>query len=139
MTHLSGTIEIPYQWAPGPAVRAFLDGLALGRLLASRCPACEQVTVPASSYCACGADCPDAPIDVGPEGALTLVTVVHQAPELAPWPAPYTLGLVALDEADTPLLARIDGDAAVGRRVRPRFRTTPEGDFGDLECFEVIR
>ena len=49
---LVGQIEIPYKWAAGPAVQAFVEGLALGRLVGSRCEACARTVVPAVSYCA---------------------------------------------------------------------------------------
>ncbi len=139
---LEGTIEIPYRWATGRATGQFLEGLATGRLLGSRCGGCSRVLVPAIGYCtACGQDTLDELVPVGPEGVVRLALPVHQSPPCSPFGAPYTLVMVQLDGADSTLLHRLCGTESVaqsGDRVRAVFGDTERGDFGDLAGFELL-
>jgi len=137
-----GTIAIPFSYAAGAAASRFLAELRdARRIMATRCPGCRRVLVPARSFCgACWVDVDDW-VEVGPEGVLVTWSTLHvPLPHLA-GPVPYTLGLVRLDGADTDFLHRVAGDGsglARGTRVRPVWGETRSGGLLDLAHFVPV-
>ena len=135
------TWDLAYRHALGETTGRFLAGLAEGRILGRRCPACERVLTPARSFCdRCHRETTDW-VEVQPEGTIEMFTIVYEPFKGLPEP-PYALAYVTLDGADTALvgyvrgLALDDADAAVkelaiGRRVRCRFADEPTGTVAD--------
>lgn len=94
------------------------------RLVGSRCPACGHVTFPRREGCpACRAPGAMTEAALGPGGVVEGSVLLHVSTEETE--APYTLGLVRLDDGPT-LLTRVDGADGAGARVV--VRADPETD-----------
>jgi uncharacterized OB-fold protein len=94
-----------------------VDGDA--RLVGSRCASCGHRTFPRRDRCpACRAPGAMDEALLGPEGTVESSTVLHVATDESE--APYTLGLVRLDDGPT-LLSRI-----LGADARVRLLADPE-------------
>ncbi len=113
-------------YCPGTKVAAFADHLRDGRLVASRCTGCGQVSFPPRSDCpVCGLDSFTFQ-EISGRGVLTTFTEIAAAPAGFQELTPYTLGVVELEEAGR-LLAHCGatispGDIAIGMplQVVPR-------------------
>lgn len=126
-----GEVRIPFRYAAGPAASRFLVALRDEQvILGSRCQHCGRVRCPASSFCGrCGQAGADS-VRVGPQGRVISWTQV---------PGGSTMGLIALDGADTPLTHRLLGDGfQVGARVVARFSTERAASINDLEGFAKL-
>lgn len=134
-------IRLSYQHMVSPEESRYLRGLADGRLLGQRCPACRKVYLPPRGSCPTDGVPTDEEVEVSDHGTVTtfsIVNVPHAGQRHKP---PYVAAYVLLDGADIPLLHLILGCPAdqvrMGMRVgavwRPRelWGTTPE----NIECF----
>jgi len=137
------SIWMPYTWSTGPGIGTFLTGLREGDILAAVCPDCGDHIVPARSFCP---DCQTKIEDyepVGESGTLKRVTVVHDDRETAQYDAPYALGLITLDGADTSMLHVITGDEETLDAIEPgttveavwRPDSEREGSIRDIDHF----
>lgn len=134
-----GSISIPFSYSAGRAAsRFFVELRDHRRIMATRCPACRKVLVPARSFCAACSVETDQWIEVGPEGSLVTWTTVRLPLPHLPVPPPCALGLIRLDGADTDFLHLIGGDERalrVGGRLHPVWRDTRSGSLLDLAHF----
>jgi len=122
-------ISIPYTYTAGPAHRAFLRGLAAGRLLGSRWG--DEVLVPARPFAPDGSRTGDL-VEVGPGGRLEGWTVAHRAGSTTVY------GLIRLDGATSTMLHVLDVPAdalEAGLRVQPRWAATPAAEITAIEAF----
>ena len=92
-------IDLPYVYTAGAAQRAFLRGLAEGRMIAS-VDGDGRRYVPARGHAPDGRPLPGTE-EVGPRGILEAATVAHHLPG-----AP-AFGLVRIDGSETPMLHRL--------------------------------
>ena len=112
--------------------RPYWRGLAEGRLLGSRCRACDEIAGYHRGFCpACWSD--DV-VDVELSGRATLYSysVVHANP-MPPFAdlVPYVAALVDLDEGPRLATRLIDvdpEDVAIGMRLTARFEVVDEGE-----------
>lgn len=142
------TIEMDQAWryASGAAMERFADGLKERRIEATRCGNCGRRYLPPRPYCGrCNVRMSDW-VEVQNEGELVAWTVM-QLPMLdgrtgEVREAPYGMGLILLDGADTTLnhyLAESDpSKLAIGQRVRAVWRDDLRGAMDDILHFEVI-
>ena len=143
------TIEMEQAWryASGTAMERFSEGLKERRIEAVSCPQCGRAYLPPRPYCGkCNIRMSDW-TPVRDEGELVAWTVM-QLPMLDGRTgevrgAPYGMGLIRLDGADTTLnhyLAESDpAKLAIGQRVRAVWRDERRGAMDDILHFEVIR
>jgi hypothetical protein len=143
------TIEMDQAWryASGAAMEHFAGGLKERRIEAMRCPQCRRAYLPPRPWCGkCNVPMTDW-VAVQDEGELVAWTVM-QLPMLdgrtgEVREAPYGMGLIRLDGADTTLnhyLAESDpAKLAIGLRVRAVWRDQRRGAMDDILHFEVIR
>lgn len=116
----------------------YWEGVRQKKLLFQRCPACHGAIFPPRSICPmCDAGAAPQWEQSKGEGEIYSFSVVHRPPS-AVWKAhaPYTIGLVRLDE-DYFLFTEIEGkpeDMAVGKRVTLTF---PERDV-PLPAFRLV-
>ncbi len=116
-----------------------------GEIVGTRCPACDQVYVPARLFCErCFAELEEQ-VAVGPEGVLVSFTVCHRDRDGRPLATPEALALVRLDGATTVMLHRLlkvtdPSRARVGARVRAvvRPRRQRTGSILDIAGFELV-
>jgi uncharacterized OB-fold protein len=141
-----GEIPLASVYTAGVGGERFFRALKTrGEILGTRCPACDQVYVPARLFCErCFAEL-DETVAVGPEGTLasfTLCSIDRDGRRLEP---PEAFALVRLDGATTVMLHRLLGvtDAAQvtpGARVRVVVRPKRErtGSIVDIEGFALV-
>lgn len=102
----------------------FFAGLAKGKLLGSRCPACDYIYATPRGHCMqCGGttEWHELPL----QGRIHTFTTCHSGGEAFLKETPFTLILVEFDEVDTLFLSRLVGvepdEVAIGMEVRARF------------------
>ena len=125
-------IQIPFTYAAGQAGSRFLVALRDdGKIMGSRCGACDHVAVPARSFCpACSKD-ELADVELAIEGSLVSWTEI---------PGRGVFALIDLDGADGALLHRLidpPEELVVGQRVRAQFAETRKAHISDLSGFVV--
>lgn len=143
------TIEMEQAWryASGAAMERFAEGLKKRRIEAVSCRACRRSYLPPRPFCGkCNIRMSDWTA-VKDEGELVAWTVMQlplldgRTGELRE--APYGMGLIRLDGADTSLnhyLAESDpAKLAIGQRVRAVWRQELRGAMDDILHFEVIQ
>jgi Predicted nucleic-acid-binding protein containing a Zn-ribbon len=110
--------------------KRFYDGLAEGRVLATRCARCGEVSFPPQSFCSrCGSGDVEW-IQLSDEGELLTYTVINVKPTSFSNHADYTVGIARMPEGVN-VLAWVNGDPGklrVGMKVRLAVvRREPEG------------
>ncbi|OFZ99593.1 MAG: hypothetical protein A2Z64_08560 [Betaproteobacteria bacterium RIFCSPLOWO2_02_67_12] len=142
-------IEMDQSWryAATAAMARFCEGLKECRIEALRCEGCGRRYLPPRPVCGnCHLLLRDW-VPVRDEGRLAAWTVVHvpilDARSGRTREAPYGMGLIRLDGADTTLnhyVAEHDPSRlAIGLRVRAVWRERLEGAIDDILHFEVLR
>jgi uncharacterized protein len=129
-------VRLHYEHTASPEESRFLRGLADGRLLGQRCPACGKVYIPPRGACPTDGVPTTDEVELPDRGTVTTFCVVN-----VPYPGqrvtpPYVAAAVLLDGADIPfqhlILGCEPGEVRMGMRVRafwkPRHQwgTTPE-------------
>ena len=138
-------LSFEYKYHVGQAMERFLAALSEGKILGVKCPGCGRVVVPPRQVCgACNVEMTEW-VEVGREGTLenyTVARVVIKDGEIADAPAPYVIGQIRLDGADSLLTAKVEAadleSLAVGMRVRAIFAAQPKGTVHDLDHFDPI-
>jgi uncharacterized OB-fold protein len=113
--------RLEYRLRPGTVWNHFIDGMAEGRISATRCSACGKVYVPPRG--ACPADGLPATewVDLPDTGVLTTFAV-NNVPAAGAPEVPFISGYVLLDGADIAMLALVSDvpwqEVRIGMRVR---------------------
>lgn len=138
-------LSFEYKYRVGKALNKYLDGLAKGKILGVKCAGCQRVIVPPRTVCGTCHDDMNDWVEVGPEGVLenyTVARVTIQDGDIIDADAPYVIGQVKLEGADSLLTAKVVTEdlesLALGMRVRAVFSSEPKGAVGDLEHFEPV-
>lgn len=139
LTKIPGELSVSFRYTPGVGNTAFFEALRdRGVFLGSRCDDCGVTYLPARIFCErCLAEL-EASVECSPQGELLSWTVVRVDVDDHALDRPVTYGLIRLDGADTVLLHRLldlDGDPAIGMRVRAVLAPDREGSILDVEGF----
>jgi uncharacterized OB-fold protein len=136
VTMVTTPIELRYRHTVSPEESRYLRGLATGRLLGQRCPACGKVYIPPRGACPVDGVPTTDEVELPDRGTVTTFCIVN-----VPFPGqrvtpPYVAAYVLLDGADIPLQHLILGcpadEVRMGMRVeavwkpREQWGTTPE-------------
>jgi len=136
VTMITTPVRLHYEHTASPEESRFLRGLADGKLLGQRCPACGKVYIPPRGACPTDGVPTTDEVELADRGTVTTFCVVN-----VPYPGqrvtpPYVAAAVLLDGADIPFQHLILGcepdEVRMGMRVRafwkPRHQwgTTPE-------------
>jgi uncharacterized protein len=138
-----GRIKVPYTWSVGEVGSRFFSELRDNRkIFGKRCPACNQVLVPARKICGhCSRQTADW-VEVKDEGTVLTFTVVRYPSDVQPLKPPFGYGIIRLDGADTGLTHLLYGsDPAkwkTGMRVKAVFEEKRVGSILDIAYFEPI-
>lgn len=127
---LAASIALPYTLTTGHAAGTFKAEMAKGRIVASKCRACDRVTVPPQENCpACGGDNAGF-VALDGHGRVTASTQTDSG----------CYAFVRLDGADSDLLHRTTGEAAlaIGTRVAARWRDELTSSITSIEAFEAV-
>jgi len=135
-------MRLAYEHTASPGESRFLRGLADGKLLGQRCPACGKVYVPPRGACPTDGVPTADEIELPDHGIVTTFCVVN-----VPYPGqrvtpPYVAAAVLLDGADIPFQHLILGcdpsEVRMGMRVRAAWK--PREEWGTtLENIDHFR
>jgi uncharacterized protein len=121
-TTITTPVRLHYEHTASPEESSFLRGLAEGRLLGQRCPACGKVYVPPRGACPTDGVPTTDEVELPDHGTVTTFCVVN-----VPYPGqrvtpPYVAAAVLLDGSDIPfqhlILGCEPGQVRMGMRVR---------------------
>lgn len=139
-------MDLAWAYASGEAMEYYTGRLKERRIEALKCPSCDRRYLPPRPFCGkCNVRMTQW-VPVRDEGVLEAWTVMFlpivdgRTGEMRK--APYGMGLIRLDGADTTLnhyLAESDpGNLGVGQRVRAIWRDELHGAMDDILHFEVV-
>lgn len=146
MSHIiEGRLYVPYYNYAGKVGSRFLTELRDGkRIMGIKCHKCGIRYVPPRSICPKCYGKLDEWVSVSDKGTLLTYTVVNYTytPSYQPCEAPYVLGIIQLDGADTGL-CHLLGEVAssklkVGLRVQAVFKEKREGSILDIKYFKPL-
>jgi uncharacterized protein len=136
ITMLTTPVRLNYTHSASPEESRYLRGLAEGKLLGQRCPACDKVYIPPRGACPTDGVPTEEEIELPDRGIVTtfcIVNVPFLGQRITP---PYVAAYILLDGADIAFLHLVLGCAAdevrMGMRVeaawkpRDRWGTTLE-------------
>jgi uncharacterized protein len=136
VTIMTTPVRLHYEHTASPEESSFLRGLAEGRLLAQRCPACGKVYIPPRGACPTDGVPTTDEVELPDRGIVTTFCVVNVDYPGQRVAAPYVAASVLLDGADIPfqhlILGCDPGEVRMGMRVqavwkpREQWGTTPE-------------
>jgi uncharacterized protein len=125
-------VRLRYQHTASAAESAYLRGLARGRVIGQRCPACRKVYVPSRGVCPADGVVADEVVelpDIGTVTTFSIVNVGYPGQQVTP---PYVAAAVLLDGADIAFQHLILGcppsEVRLGMRVRAVWRPESEWD-----------
>ena len=125
-------VRLRYEHTASAAESAYLRGLAEGRLIGRRCPACGKVYVPSRGVCPADGVPADEAVelpDIGTVTTFSIVNVGYPGQQVTP---PYVAAAVLLDGADIAFQHLILGcepdEVHLGMRVRAVWRPREEWD-----------
>ncbi len=140
-------MDLRWEYASGSAMEKFCAGLLERRIEALKCPDCARRYLPPRPFCGkCNTRLSEW-VPVADEGVLEAWTVMYlpivdgRSGEMRE--APYGMGLIRLDGADTTLNHYlVENDPAnlkVGQRVKAVWRDDLQGAMDDILHFEVLK
>lgn len=125
-------IRLSYRHSASPEESRYLRGLAEGRLLGQRCPACGKVYIPPRGACPTDGVPTTDEVELPGRGILTTYCVVNVPFPGQRIPPPYVTGYVLLDGADIGFLHLVLGCPAdqvrMGMRVEAVWK--PRDEWG---------
>jgi uncharacterized protein len=139
---MTAPVRLHYEHTASPEESRFLRGLADGRLLAQRCPACGKVYIPPRGACPTDGVPTTDEVELPDRGIVTTFCVVNVDYPGQRVSAPYVAAAVLLDGADIPFQHLILGcdpdEVRMGMRVRAQWK--PREEWGTtLENIDHFR
>jgi len=123
---MTAPVRLHYEHTASPEESRFLRGLADGRLLAQRCPACGKVYIPPRGACPTDGVPTTDEVELPDRGIVTTFCVVNVDYPGQRVSAPYVAAAVLLDGADIPFQHLILGcdpdEVRMGMRVRAEWK-----------------
>ena len=126
VTMITTPVRLDYEHTASPGESTYLHGLAAGRLLGQRCPACHKVYIPPRGACPTDGVPTTDEVELPDTGTVTTFCVVN-----VPYPGqrvqpPYVAASVLLDGADIAIQHLIlgcePGDVRMGMRVKAAWK-----------------
>jgi uncharacterized protein len=125
-------VRLRYEHTASPGESAYLRGLAAGRLIGQRCPACGRVYVPSRGVCPADGVPADEVVELPDIGTVTTFSIVNVGYPGQQVTLPYVAAAVLLDGADIAFQHLILGcepsEVHLGMRVRAVWRPRSEWD-----------
>ena len=123
-------VRLRYEHTASPGESAYLRGLAEGRLIGQRCPACGKVYIPSRGTCPVDGVPADDEVELPDTGTVTTFSIVNVAYPGQQVTPPYVAAAVLLDGADIAfqhlILGCEPGEVRIGMRVRAVWRPREE-------------
>jgi hypothetical protein len=124
-------VRLHYEHTASAAESAYLRGLAEGRLIGQRCPACGKVYIPSRGVCPVDGVLTDSEVELPDTGTVTTFSVVNVGYPGQQVTPPYVAAAVLLDGADIAfqhlILGCDPGEVRMGMRVRAVWRPRERG------------
>jgi uncharacterized OB-fold protein len=126
VTMITTPVRLDYEHIAAPGESTYLRGLAAGRLLGQRCPACHKVYIPPRGACPTDGVPTTDEVELPDTGTVTTFCVVN-----VPYPGqrvqpPYVAASVLLDGADIAIQHLIlgcePGEVRMGMRVKAAWK-----------------
>jgi len=136
-------LQVPFCYSTGDVTGRFLAGLRDElTLYGIRCPDCGKVYVPPRSVCgSCFTSTTDW-VPLNGTGVVESFTTVHYPESVHPAEAPFLIGLIRLEGADTAMAHLIRGiqepELQIGLRVTAVFADNRCGHILDISHFEPL-
>lgn len=136
-------LQVPFCYSAGKVTSRFFRALRdEAAIYGIRCPACGKVYVPPRSVCgACFINTTEW-IPLSGEGVVESFTELRYKESVHPSEAPFIIGVIKPDGADTAMTHLIRGvsekDLRIGRRVRAVFAEERKGQILDISHFEPV-
>ena len=125
-------VRLRYEHTASPGESTYLRGLADGRLIGQRCPACGKVYIPSRGTCPVDGVPADSEVELPDTGTVTTFSIVNVAYPGQQVTPPYVAAAVLLDGADIAfqhlILGCEPGEVRIGMRVRAAWRPRDEWD-----------
>ena len=132
VTMITTPVQLRYEHTASPGESSYLRGLAGGRLLGQRCPACGKVYIPPRGTCPADGVPTTEEVELPDTGTVTtfcVVNVPYQGQRVTP---PYVAAAVLLDGADIAfqhlILGCAPGEVRMGMRVQAVWK--PRAEWG---------
>jgi len=107
VTKLATPIRIEYEYTAGLAQSRFLKGIAEGKFLGQRCPACGKVYVPPRGSCPTDGVATTDEVQLGNTGTVTTYCVVNVPFQGQSIEIPYICAQILLDGANLAFMGLI--------------------------------
>jgi uncharacterized protein len=107
VTTLATPIRVEYQYTAGLAQSRYLQGIAQGKFLGQRCPACGQVYVPPRGSCPTDGVATTDQVELGNSGTVTTYCVVNVPFQGQAIEIPYICAQILLDGANIAFMGLI--------------------------------
>jgi uncharacterized protein len=107
VTKLTTPIRVEYQYTAGLAQSRYLKGISEGKFLGQRCPACQQVYVPARGSCPTDGVATTDEVVLGNSGTVTTYCVVNVPFQGQSIEIPYICAQILLDGANIAFMGLI--------------------------------
>jgi len=138
-----GDLPVTSRYTYGLAGERFFRAIKEeGRILGTRCPCCEHIYVPATSFCERCLGELDEWLDVGIVGEVYTFTLLYEDPDGSPRESPETIALVRLGDGGlVHRLGEVEPDAVtIGMSVQAVFKPASqrEGSILDILYFRPI-
>jgi uncharacterized OB-fold protein len=125
-------VRLHYEHTASREESLFLRGLAAGRLIGQRCPACGKVYIPPRAACPTDGVPTAGEVELPDTGTVTTFCVVNVPFTGQRVPVPYVAAAIVLDGADIPIQHLIlgcePGEVRMGMRVAAVWR--PRAQWG---------
>jgi uncharacterized OB-fold protein len=132
VTMITTPVRLHYEHTASPGESEFLRGLAAGRLLGQRCPACGKVYIPPRAACPTDGVPTAGEVELPDTGTVTTFCVVNVPFRGQRVPTPYVAAAIVLDGADIPfqhlILGCDPGEVRMGMRVAAAWK--PRDQWG---------
>ena len=111
-------------------------------LIGTHCPKCKKVFWPPRATCGVCFSSLTEIVEIGPYGTVETFTTVVYSESIHPRKAPFIIGVIKLDGADTGMTHLIDEvnfeDLRIGMRVIPVFEKERKGNILDIKYFKPL-
>lgn len=141
---VDGKLALPYQYFAGKVGSKFIIALRdKKKILGVKCNRCDKVFTPPRQTCErCFENISENWVELSSEGAITNFTVVRYEDKHLPRKPPFTLALIKLGGADTPMAHIVEGVAPekvkIGMKVKAVFAKETTNSIMDIDHFEPV-
>ncbi len=139
---IEGKLALPYTYFAGRVGSTFITTLRdKQKIMGVKCKRCNKVFVPPRQTCErCMEDIRNNWVDLKSGGEVVNFTVVRYDDRHLPRKAPFVLGMIRLEGADSPMVHILEGvdpdQVKIGMKVKAVFSPKTTNTILDIDHFE---